>query len=339
MTSEESSMQSGGKVNLVELATGLLILGKFDEVYKLCQKGLARFAESENKNAIAASAGGNAHLGDDEREIPCFDEAPRHALTEKRKHRHKKITFSDVMKECLCIIGVQALAEMSRWQDVLPFLQTQYGPVQQFPPKLVQLCMVLNVHVDNHKQAQEIYKQYSNQSARKLSSEQHTHFIELLFAHVLFPQEKWTEAVKIIETDQILKTDKKLALLKILREKEKYQKCESGVAGDDKSNAVEDAVESQSEGHRGHNRLSGNVLFLMASKVSRFVCRWIPKTYWSQLGSVAMVGLCAYLVLVRNNSDLSTWQSYTVALWFSISRLWQTMFAAYYKITDYGQKN
>ncbi|XP_033098717.1 peroxisome assembly protein 26-like isoform X2 [Anneissia japonica] len=296
MSADECHTQSVGKVNLVELATGLLILGKFDEVYKLCQKGLAKCvavtttleeAGCGSKNGI-----GNAHHHlDEENEASC-----RNSHIEKRKHRQKKPHFSDLMKECLCIIAVQALAEMNRWQDVLPFLQSQYGPVQQLPAKLVQLCMLLHVHINKHQEAEVLYKQYSTLSTKKISSEQHTQLTELLFSHVLFPQEKWTEAAKVIESDCILRTDKKLALLKVLKEKERCQKRESG-------SIVSQSIVEDTEPMRENRQ--GNVLFLMASKVSLFFYRWIPKTYWNHLSSLAMVGICTYLVLRHNSANSS----------------------------------
>lgn len=43
----------------------------------------------------------------------------------------------------LCALGVQALAEMERWAEVLPWLLAQYGSAGNLPAQVLQLCILL----------------------------------------------------------------------------------------------------------------------------------------------------------------------------------------------------
>ena len=41
--------------------------------------------------------------------------------------------------ECLCIVAIQAYAELNRWQEVLPFITQLYSGIEDCPAKIVQL--------------------------------------------------------------------------------------------------------------------------------------------------------------------------------------------------------
>lgn len=43
-----------------------------------------------------------------------------------------------VIRESLCIIGIQALAELNRWQEVVPFVTKVYNGIEDSPSKIIQ---------------------------------------------------------------------------------------------------------------------------------------------------------------------------------------------------------
>lgn len=44
----------------------------------------------------------------------------------------------------LCVVGIQALAEMDRWREVLPWVLQYYQVPEKLPPKVLELCILLH---------------------------------------------------------------------------------------------------------------------------------------------------------------------------------------------------
>ncbi|KAM5172290.1 peroxisome assembly protein 26 isoform 1-T4 [Mantella aurantiaca] len=47
------------------------------------------------------------------------------------------------VKASLCVIGIQAMAEMDQWRDVLPWLFQYYQSAQEMPHNIMELCLLL----------------------------------------------------------------------------------------------------------------------------------------------------------------------------------------------------
>lgn len=43
------------------------------------------------------------------------------------------------LKAAFCIVGVQALAELNQWKDVLTWVSQHYGGTEQIPAKIMQM--------------------------------------------------------------------------------------------------------------------------------------------------------------------------------------------------------
>lgn len=47
------------------------------------------------------------------------------------------------VKCSLCVVGIQALAEMNRWREVLPWVLQYYQVPEKLPPRVLELCILL----------------------------------------------------------------------------------------------------------------------------------------------------------------------------------------------------
>lgn len=47
------------------------------------------------------------------------------------------------VKCSLCVVGIQALAEMDRWREALPWVLGHYHVPEKLPPKVLELCILL----------------------------------------------------------------------------------------------------------------------------------------------------------------------------------------------------
>ncbi|XP_072256084.1 peroxisome assembly protein 26 isoform X2 [Pyxicephalus adspersus] len=52
-------------------------------------------------------------------------------------------TKNEQVKASLCVIGIQALAEMDQWREVLPWLFTYYQTAREMPHNVMELCLLL----------------------------------------------------------------------------------------------------------------------------------------------------------------------------------------------------
>ncbi|XP_077324948.1 peroxisome assembly protein 26 isoform X2 [Lithobates pipiens] len=52
-------------------------------------------------------------------------------------------TKNGQVKASLCVIGIQALAEMEQWREVLPWLFQYYQSAQEMPHNIMELCLLL----------------------------------------------------------------------------------------------------------------------------------------------------------------------------------------------------
>ncbi|XP_060084368.1 peroxisome assembly protein 26-like [Ylistrum balloti] len=54
--------------------------------------------------------------------------------------------------EALCILAVQAYAELNQWQQVMPFVQQVFGSVEDCPYKVMHLCILLHSKIKEYTQ-------------------------------------------------------------------------------------------------------------------------------------------------------------------------------------------
>uniref|UniRef100_A0A8C6ZU26 Peroxisomal biosis factor 26 n=1 Tax=Nothoprocta perdicaria TaxID=30464 RepID=A0A8C6ZU26_NOTPE len=93
--------------SLLEEATDLLVLHRdFAAALERCEAGCGSLGPAGAEAEAGAEAGSSA-------EVKCS----------------------------LCVVGIQALAEMNRWREVLPWLLQYYEAPEQLPAKVLELCV------------------------------------------------------------------------------------------------------------------------------------------------------------------------------------------------------
>ncbi|KAK3517898.1 hypothetical protein QTP70_026209 [Hemibagrus guttatus] len=118
------------------------------------------------------------------------------------------------LKAALCIVGIQALAELNQWHDVLKWVLQHYGETEQIPAKIMQMChiaaadkfncfplsfpsILLYTKVAEQAAVQEAVRTWllcnSNTSLSGYSS-----VAELYILHVLLPLGQTTEAKELL---------------------------------------------------------------------------------------------------------------------------------------------
>ncbi|NXI30581.1 PEX26 protein, partial [Sterrhoptilus dennistouni] len=125
-------------------------------------------------------------------------------------------SFAEV-KCSLCVVGIQALAEMNRWREVLSWVLQYYHVPEQLPPKVLELCILLYSQVREPQVMLEAGSSWlraqANQRLPELGS-----LLELYLEQVLLPLGLFEGAEELVRGCAGLDSEQQLALLGTVRE-------------------------------------------------------------------------------------------------------------------------
>ncbi|XP_066040398.1 peroxisome assembly protein 26 [Chamaea fasciata] len=125
-------------------------------------------------------------------------------------------SFAEV-KCSLCVVGIQALAEMNRWREVLSWVLQYYHVPEHLPPKVLELCILLYSKVREPQVMLEAGSSWlraqANQRLPELGS-----LLELYLAEVLLPLGLFEGAEELVRGCAGLDSEQQLALLGTVRE-------------------------------------------------------------------------------------------------------------------------
>ncbi|XP_074051038.1 peroxisome assembly protein 26 isoform X2 [Macrotis lagotis] len=103
---------------------------------------------------------------------------------------------SEDLKCFLCVVGIQALAEMDRWREVLSWLLQYYQVPEHLPPQILELCILLYSKVKEPQAILEVASNWLRNPANQDLPEYGAIF-ELHLFRVLLPLHCWTDAEDI----------------------------------------------------------------------------------------------------------------------------------------------
>ncbi|KAM6436946.1 peroxisome assembly protein 26 isoform 1-T1 [Liasis olivaceus] len=125
---------------------------------------------------------------------------------------------SEDLKCSLCIVGIQALAEMDRWREVLPWILQYYHKPVCWPPKILELCILLHSKVEEPHVMLDVGGDWlhfpSNQSLPSYGL-----LAQLYLFHVLLPLGHFSEAEELIQGCKALSQEQQADMHRNLQEK------------------------------------------------------------------------------------------------------------------------
>ncbi|NWU39742.1 PEX26 protein, partial [Hylia prasina] len=125
-------------------------------------------------------------------------------------------SFAEV-KCSLCVVGIQALAEMNRWREVLSWVLQYYHVPEHLPPKVLELCILLYSKVGEPQVMLEVgsswLRAHANQRLPEFGG-----LLELHLARVLLPLGRFQGAEELVRGCAVLGPEQQLALLGTVRD-------------------------------------------------------------------------------------------------------------------------
>nr|XP_054487777.1 peroxisome assembly protein 26 [Agelaius phoeniceus] len=120
-------------------------------------------------------------------------------------------SFAEV-KCSLCVVGIQALAEMNRWREVLSWVLQYYHVPEHLPPKVLELCILLYSKVRELQVMLEVSSSWLGSPANQRLPEFGS-LLELYLAQVLLPLGRFGAAEELVRGCSALDSERRLQLL------------------------------------------------------------------------------------------------------------------------------
>ncbi|NXL79267.1 PEX26 protein, partial [Leptocoma aspasia] len=120
-------------------------------------------------------------------------------------------SFAEV-KCSLCVVGIQALAEMNRWREVLSWVLQYYHVPEHLPPKVLELCILLYSKVREPQVMLEVGSSWLRAHANQRLPEFRS-LLELYLVRVLLPLGRFEGAEELVRGCAALDSEQQLELL------------------------------------------------------------------------------------------------------------------------------
>lgn len=293
-------------VKILQAANDLLLFRRHEEVLRVCRLGVDR-----NQEIVFPRLGDHGP----KREGDGTD--VQNGLSDRNEQNLKKM-HKDAMREYLesmCILAMQAYAELDRWDQALPFLLSCYGDISKLPPRIVLMCILLFSKVRSFNEAESFSSQWLK-AQNGWSINQYCSVLEMYIKRVYITQGQWKAAREYVETNTVLSPERKMRYLKYLAELQQQKESSS-------TNSCKNAKHSS----------PGNLLLSLFQKLrSFFVARLSPSasTGLHRIQNLAIISVFLYLLLFRSNTSIPTGASQASVVWRSLQGVWRSLFAPFH---------
>lgn len=221
------------------------------------------------------------------------------------------------LKAGFCILGIQALAELNQWQDVLSWVLQQYEHQEKIPARIMQMCILLYSKVGHPAVMQEASRVWLICPLNGGASGFRT-VAELYLLHILLPLGCADEARGLISGevgDAAFTEDQRQTVLDVLEEQERR----------DQEATFNPNVSPSSEiTARPEGRLSAMLRFFYR-KVMMCSSGSFP------LRSLFLAAILIYMLFIRLDPAFPSSFMWISKLYQLLRQMWNVLFAPYYQ--------
>ncbi|KAG8544701.1 hypothetical protein GDO81_022037, partial [Engystomops pustulosus] len=126
------------------------------------------------------------------------------------------------VKASLVVIAIQALAEMERWREVLPWMLQYYQSPQEIPHNIMEMCLLLYSRVKQPHVMLELSRDWLRGQVTRPSL-QYKRVAELHLLNILLPLGHFSEAEDLAVDPRVFTKQQQEAALTAVREEKRRQ--------------------------------------------------------------------------------------------------------------------
>ncbi|XP_075458575.1 peroxisome assembly protein 26 isoform X2 [Ascaphus truei] len=154
------------------------------------------------------------------------------------------------VKASLCVVGIQALAEMERWREVLSWLLQYYRTPQELPNNIMELCLLLHSKVKQPGVMLELSSDWLGERANQ-QLPGYGRVAELHLLSVLLPLGLFSEAEELARDPRGFTVQQQQVVLKAVAEgRNRWEQEDDQV----KSESRQTESESEAKKHTGNTQ-------------------------------------------------------------------------------------
>ncbi|XP_059704054.1 peroxisome assembly protein 26 [Haemorhous mexicanus] len=199
-------------------------------------------------------------------------------------------SFAEV-KCSLCVVGIQALAEMNRWREVLSWVLQYYHVPEHLPPKVLELCILLYSKVREPQVMLEVGSSWLGAQANQRLPEFGS-LLELYLAQVLLPLGRFEGAEELVRGCAAFDSERQLQFLGTIGE----SRCRWARREEETGSAAEEQQDPATETLLG---MLSQKLLTMLTLLRRTLRSMSNHFYLLPYKKMLLATFLLYLVVVR----------------------------------------
>lgn len=129
------------------------------------------------------------------------------------------------VKCSLCVVGIQALAELNRWREVRPWVLQNYHIPEKLPPKVLELCVLLYSKMQEPEAMLDVVRAWLQDPDNQCLPEYRA-VAELHLRQVLLPLGYLSEAELLVVDAATFSEDQRQEVLQAISAARQQQKCQ-----------------------------------------------------------------------------------------------------------------
>lgn len=246
------------------------------------------------------------------------------------------------LKEGLCVVAIQAYAELNRWQQVLPFVTKLYNGIEDSPHTVVRLCILLHADVKDYPTCSALATIWLRNPCNE-PSQGYMDILDVYVTKVLLANNRWDDIHPFLKSCPGLTPQKRDSLLRVVRAfRHQVEQAQIGEIEEIVDEGVPDKSRLDGHGAVSHKGVSlgeeTSKSYKEMTNMDTFkqYCHQISKRIWKCLPEVGVymvrnIGLLAvmlYLLLSRYNIDMLSWKAWH-KLWLTVNALWRALFVPF----------
>ncbi|KAJ8381960.1 hypothetical protein SKAU_G00027380 [Synaphobranchus kaupii] len=235
------------------------------------------------------------------------------------------------LKAALCVVGIQALAELNQWRRVLTWVLQQYGRPEKMPAKIVQMCILLYAKVGEPATMEEVVgawlKCHANRSMPAFGT-----VAELYLIHVLLPLGQLVDARELVLGEvggAAFNEDQRQTALVIVESQEGHSQGRQSPSACPPASPMQSTELST---HTGVASAANRRLEVLLRLVYRGLS--VARKGLIPLRRALLAAFLLYLILVRLDPALPPSFPWISRLLQMFRQMWDTMFAPYYRASS-----
>ncbi|ELT89370.1 hypothetical protein CAPTEDRAFT_197986 [Capitella teleta] len=245
---------------------------------------------------------------------------------------HLEVPRIASIRDSLCLIAIQALAELNRWQEVVPYVTKTYSGMEECPVQIIQACLLLHHHVRDLSTCSVLANIWLRKPSN-MALDDYVLVLDTYLFQVLYNVSRWDEMLATVElcspaigSSSVEMYKQQISQLRERAEMNRIETLATQAQQDEQTEEMKKASKESAVAKPSLKKYLENRLSLCRFYAVKSLTWMRNSTSSVQFQNGALLVIIFYLLFTRANADFLSWQTIW-SLWSSLVKFWKAMFA------------